>query len=719
MNRYLPFPRIGKICSSITRAPLNPLLTEEEFFERTLALCFLSFPCVTLFNILVKYLEFLYEHATYQCVLRQILLVNDLDFMYRSFLKLHLGWEGNSSQPNAFNGGIYFFLPPLEDMVGFKSICMQSSLKKNNVQRTTNSTQAMLSSTTEKKRKRPKKKAVINTSLNLPVTNANGKPRIVVSPTEKEVKQLIAAAKATTKKGDRLVYTVTRGARLWIEALLNPFETEEGVSVPDGLIPLPSSKAKLFNSGTFVVGTGGVGYIAMLPAWTTNAANIVMTTVTSVGTKATLFSAFTNLSTVSFPNAPVANADLSNTDLRLCQARGCGCGIRIAYVGALQNQNGVIYSYTQPDKQAITGNWAPQDVEGDEKTVKTVVTGHVHQGADGGWLAQAIDLPPVIELEKEFVGQSSVFTAPIMVIVVEGTAGDKYMWEAVQHVEYIGEKVEAFESPSDVDPLVAPAAAEAVREFSSNLGPIQQQDGPHVLTRIKDKIMENLPSLAEKVAGLAGKAASAVLPPIISGLGQVFLKDQESRETISESMRVARLQGMGILESSNSYPHSMASGPHSSRLVAISHFKNGSFSAKFKQSRVSMALKNPNGIKSSKLKGSLVNTRNNLRLEMIQSLSDDEVIFLHNLFESMKSDPENCYLYSRSRLYDKLQIPHFFPIEEDLPSQAVKSKIFSHNPLPKTGNMEPVPLRSRQEQNPAPDSSTGRYNRASGSFESC
>lgn len=89
---YLPFPRIGKICSSITRLGLT-VLDESQFFEKVLALTFLAFPCSEVFKILVHYLEYIFSNSKDQTTLRHILLVNDLDFMRDSFLQLHTGWE--------------------------------------------------------------------------------------------------------------------------------------------------------------------------------------------------------------------------------------------------------------------------------------------------------------------------------------------------------------------------------------------------------------------------------------------------------------------------------------------------------------------------------------------------------------------------------------------------------------------------------------------------
>jgi hypothetical protein len=118
-NRYLPFPRVGKICSSVTRLGMNTTLTEDEFFEKVLALTFLSLPCKEVFPVLVKYLEYLYVTSTCPSVLRQVLSVNDLDFLENSFLRLHLGWE--SFTPNLSLSSDFFYFLSEYGGGGFKS----------------------------------------------------------------------------------------------------------------------------------------------------------------------------------------------------------------------------------------------------------------------------------------------------------------------------------------------------------------------------------------------------------------------------------------------------------------------------------------------------------------------------------------------------------------------------------------------------------------------
>jgi len=94
-QKYIPFPRIGKICSSITRKGLNTGLDESEFFEKVLALTFLSYPHKSVFPVLLKYLHHLFETATYKGAYRQVLYCNNLSFLYSSFLFMHLGWESS------------------------------------------------------------------------------------------------------------------------------------------------------------------------------------------------------------------------------------------------------------------------------------------------------------------------------------------------------------------------------------------------------------------------------------------------------------------------------------------------------------------------------------------------------------------------------------------------------------------------------------------------
>lgn len=97
-NRYIPYPRIGKICSSISRVGLNKDLSPVEFFMKALQLTLLSYKDEEVFKILVHYVHFLIERSGYDSEFTQVLEDNDMTtFNTIEALNFHLGWESQVS----------------------------------------------------------------------------------------------------------------------------------------------------------------------------------------------------------------------------------------------------------------------------------------------------------------------------------------------------------------------------------------------------------------------------------------------------------------------------------------------------------------------------------------------------------------------------------------------------------------------------------------------
>jgi hypothetical protein len=92
--RYIPYPRIGKICSSITRVGMNPDLSDIEFFMKILQLTLLSYMDKRVFTILSIYVEWLIERSGNNPEFYQVLYENDLRSLTPyDAMSYHLGWE--------------------------------------------------------------------------------------------------------------------------------------------------------------------------------------------------------------------------------------------------------------------------------------------------------------------------------------------------------------------------------------------------------------------------------------------------------------------------------------------------------------------------------------------------------------------------------------------------------------------------------------------------
>jgi len=92
--RYIPYPRIGKICSSVSRVGLNCKLTQTEHFMKILQLTLLSFKDDVVFEILSQYVFYLLQKSNFDPGLLEVLDANSLSsFSPRKVLSYHLGWE--------------------------------------------------------------------------------------------------------------------------------------------------------------------------------------------------------------------------------------------------------------------------------------------------------------------------------------------------------------------------------------------------------------------------------------------------------------------------------------------------------------------------------------------------------------------------------------------------------------------------------------------------
>lgn len=99
--RYVPYPRIGKICASITRVGLNADLSDVEYFMKVLQLTLLSYMDEEVFTILAQYVLWLIERSGNNPELYRILYENDLQSVTpNDALVFHLGWESLNGSPS-------------------------------------------------------------------------------------------------------------------------------------------------------------------------------------------------------------------------------------------------------------------------------------------------------------------------------------------------------------------------------------------------------------------------------------------------------------------------------------------------------------------------------------------------------------------------------------------------------------------------------------------
>jgi hypothetical protein len=325
-------------------------------------------------------------------------------------------------------------------------------------------------------------------------------PRNASSNTTLTGKQLKAAirkdfnmAKIQTANGMAIVHTVPDCTRHYISARLDPFMTGSGACMPSANFNFPSLKIKVQAAGSMRLGTSGVGYIAFLPAWGSDSANIVTTTATSAGTNTTALSAFTNLASFSFPALPYASASFG-TDL---QGRFVAGGIRIQYSGTLMNRNGTAYCYCDPDHSSVTNAQTVNTIGNIETTRRINITNSTP--SKDTWLCQVTDNGPVVENEIQFAAASSVQATPYMVIAINGVANDLFQWEACEHIELQGRIVPGM-SKSHVDEFDWTVADTTMKDAYQS-GPPQAREEGGIVSKIEDALSKASDALINMLPG--------------------------------------------------------------------------------------------------------------------------------------------------------------------------------------------------------------------------
>lgn len=329
-------------------------------------------------------------------------------------------------------------------------------------------------------------------------------------------------------KADKLVYRVPHCAALYAAALVDPFDAPCGACVPADLFPLPSSKTKTFIRGRFALGTSGFGYITARPGCSNTAQVVTVTQATSVGTSATLFSAFTNLATIQNNQIPYTAAQITAG----VGARIVAFGIRIKYIGQLMTRNGLAMGYEDPDHAnfATLFSW---DTMGANPYVKA------HRIGGEEWDTAVCYSGPVAPSDIEFLNSEYPLGLNLFAgIAVSGVAGDNYEFEFYQHTEFIGNIV-VNKTSSHADAQAFGKVLESAKALTKDK-PLQPNDAPSFWNRLKDGFLESLPQLFSAGKAVMGAISGPTPMSILKASGTLnaidFGMSDRSRHLLSGSV---------------------------------------------------------------------------------------------------------------------------------------------------------------------------------------
>jgi len=309
------------------------------------------------------------------------------------------------------------------------------------------------------------------------------------------------------EKQPTFVWKVPDCAEHYFGALVNPFDSIAGACVPCDLFPLPSQKIRSFIRQSVQIGAQGIGYIIVTPVGANDVTCCRTTTATSAGDLATAMGAFSNLALFTMPQIPYKTSDLTGSNTPVA-ARVVGLGVRVKYIGQLLNRNGFVTAFEDPDHRDVSSR-TPSLINASNYS-------EIRRVDSDEWDIQTCWSGPVTPVELEFVNNTVLSAEPnCMVIVLNGTAGDKYEFELVQHTEFIGTTVPS-KTKSHSEPSSFGKIVENTKDFSMT-GPIQKNEIPSVWERIKNALSQNLPAYWE-----VAKGATKLLTGDVAGGGSLI-----------------------------------------------------------------------------------------------------------------------------------------------------------------------------------------------------
>jgi hypothetical protein len=278
---------------------------------------------------------------------------------------------------------------------------------------------------------------------------------------------------------------LTKCALKYALAVAEPFNPKaRGVCGVMGNSYGPTQKVSATQRFTFVVGSGGIGFAAIVPTLANDGVTAFCSNGSYAGGNINILTANNTLSTgvntVSNSQIPYTTAQLNpsatSSDNAKLSGRVLSMGVRVTYVGTTMNQSGT-YNCLAPSDHSnvsvIPGGTTPMDVPNIQSDPQVVL-----EPCDRGWCD--MNISPTYPYEMGFSSSSSVagasatlypfsngstyintFTyaaasvnvgAPIAVIAVSGAlGGNVFQVELITHNEYAGPACAGAVTPSESD----------------------------------------------------------------------------------------------------------------------------------------------------------------------------------------------------------------------------------------------------------------------------
>lgn len=209
--------------------------------------------------------------------------------------------------------------------------------------------------------------------------------------------------------------------------LYDPRNVFESCSIPEKAEY--SQKTKLFSRGSFATGTTGVGFLYAGPTGASDSSVGAYSIATSVGTQATQFGAFTNLTAVQGMNSPYVAADFSG-GVNQVKGRVVGWSLYVKYAGTNLNEGGNMVLFEEPQHQSVASF-----------TYNNLLTFDNARRVPVSDEWQNVCWMPVTGAETEFTLTFGGAANPsLCVAIVSAAAAQPFDYEIWEHCEFVSNR---------------------------------------------------------------------------------------------------------------------------------------------------------------------------------------------------------------------------------------------------------------------------------------
>lgn len=287
-------------------------------------------------------------------------------------------------------------------------------------------------------------------------------------------------------------FTLSPCALKFALACIDPFDPRAfGVCNPAGKQSY-TQKCHTVQRITAVVGSFGLGFIALAPCLANNTPNCYYSTASYDQGQVTILSANNTLATgvtTATANTPYGESSFTETSAnQIVSGRMVSAGLRATYTGTTLNESGMYYALTEPQHGSVTGmsqgdigNYQQSQILGVNRNPLTISSYPLDEDEDQpAFFNTSGSLPrliyPLSSNSSTFStllrgGSSFTLTVgglqvgtPISLITFTGVPGSTFQVDVIQHMEFTGQLAQTMLTRTAQDPVGANTVRGSISE---------------------------------------------------------------------------------------------------------------------------------------------------------------------------------------------------------------------------------------------------------------